>query len=581
MIPKSISKEHILLAIGKIDRDGVPQDRKATKFHLSHCGNVYPPKYVLSLANQFANGTELEPSQFSGGKESNTFLEQRGFVVVPANKSVSPISDPTAEKRKEKNSGEAVAGTSKGKVKKGPFSHDARCSDCKNAIIDILRVLFGTVKIKPKFQISTRIEDYKQHVIFPQLKAILGALQDYRGYTDFIRVNHLAPSDLLVPDPGFVVEIDETQHFSLARRAALIHYPDSLPVGFDKTKYVKRCEIVRAQDNDPKHRDEQRAWYDTLRDFFPVILGMRPTVRIVMGERAWCSLDPKNADDIKRFCSYVPGLPEQESAHSAQSKQHLSVATILIESDGNAGNADRIGLLRQVLKQVGNDSDVVLLPGGFLSYYDEPRKYYSSVEEAVLPLLKQLQRPAVVCLGIDGRDSVDQIALAIDKGGIIAAGRKFHPTAAEEGIIVKAQSYTDLEDGYPRTFGVNGRKAFLAVCYDSFGIRHKQLRNPHVDIVLNCVHGFFPPGQGDSGDVYFARHGFAGASKKWGCPAFGAAVFFNRKIPPNWPSGILWNQGSKSTQDFKYSDNPITQPDGQIIRSAYGSETALVRIFKI
>ena len=43
-----------------------------------------------------------------------------------------------------------------------------------------------------------------------------------------------------------------------------------------------------------------------------------------------------------------------------------------------------------------------------------------------------------------------------------------------------------------------------------------------------------------SGDSYYARHGFGGASKKWACPVFGAAVFFGRKVPERWPSGVMW-----------------------------------------
>ena len=47
-------------------------------------------------------------------------------------------------------------------------------------------------------------------------------------------------------------------------------------------------------------RDEQRAWYDTLRDLVPSIKGLRPTVRLYARDRAWCSLDPDSKEDRSR-----------------------------------------------------------------------------------------------------------------------------------------------------------------------------------------------------------------------------------------------------------------------------------------
>ena len=58
---------------------------------------------------------------------------------------------------------------------------------------------------------------------------------------------------------------------------------------------------MKAVDNDPPYRDEQRAWYDSLRDFLPIMVGLQPTVRIYMGKFRWCSLDPQKESDIATF----------------------------------------------------------------------------------------------------------------------------------------------------------------------------------------------------------------------------------------------------------------------------------------
>ena len=60
MIPKNIKKEHIIKAIEEIKRNGIPKGRDSKKFLLKFNGEYYPPKYVISLANKYANGEILE-----------------------------------------------------------------------------------------------------------------------------------------------------------------------------------------------------------------------------------------------------------------------------------------------------------------------------------------------------------------------------------------------------------------------------------------------------------------------------------------------------------------------------------------
>ena len=82
MIPPNIEKEHINKAICEIDSTGIPRRNESKKFCLIFKGKQYPPKYVLSLANRFANGKELDLSEFSGGQETNNFLKRLRFDIV-------------------------------------------------------------------------------------------------------------------------------------------------------------------------------------------------------------------------------------------------------------------------------------------------------------------------------------------------------------------------------------------------------------------------------------------------------------------------------------------------------------------
>ncbi|MEB2492941.1 HNH endonuclease [Peribacillus frigoritolerans] len=81
-IPKNIKTEHVLRALSEIDNHRIPDERNSTKFNLLYEGRYYPPKYVLTIANKYANGHELIPSEFSGGKESNSYLSDLGFEII-------------------------------------------------------------------------------------------------------------------------------------------------------------------------------------------------------------------------------------------------------------------------------------------------------------------------------------------------------------------------------------------------------------------------------------------------------------------------------------------------------------------
>lgn len=84
IIPENITKEHILSAIKKIDSEGVPSYARSSTYDLIYDGKPYPPKLVLSWANIFANGVELDRNSFEGGRNTDCFrlLEKEGFQII-------------------------------------------------------------------------------------------------------------------------------------------------------------------------------------------------------------------------------------------------------------------------------------------------------------------------------------------------------------------------------------------------------------------------------------------------------------------------------------------------------------------
>ncbi|MCX5831359.1 MAG: hypothetical protein NT140_05660 [Deltaproteobacteria bacterium] len=266
------------------------------------------------------------------------------------------------------------------------------------------------------------------------------------------------------------------------------------------------------------------------------------------------------------------------------SKAHadvVRVATVAVATDGNYDNQSRLALMRKVVRKAAGIADVLIFPAGYCTTKGRPSTRIESFAEQTQEMITSAQHEIIVCFGIDGRGTRDQVkdqtAVAIGSIGIIAAARKFQPTEDEDGFIDVAPGPFIGEGQYPRIFEISGKRVFLAVCYDSYGIRQRSLENPDIDMVFNLVHKFNPRPEPCSCTQYFAMYGFAGASREWGCPTFGSAVFFNRPIPPRWPTGVLWNQGAKEIKSWKYSDNPLNPL--QEFEAENETEMSLVRVY--
>ena len=296
MIPKSIQQTDVLAALREIDRTGVPVGRQSRKFHLMYRGNQYPPKYVLTLASKFQTGRELDAGTFNGGDESNDFLRGLGFVVSHG---LGPLPKPSVTSPKP-TTGKTSPSVPLATVPRGTIRHTERCADCKTAVERLLAKLYGRVERSPKIDVPATLDGYAP-AYRPSLQKVYSALQSMRGFTSFVRSTSLPRCDFLVPSVNVLVEFDESQHFTKCRHTALSNYPDSLSLGFDRVKWIRLCEKFDARDDTPPFRDEQRAWYDSLRDFLSQTKSMQATIRLWAEERRWCKFDPENANDIESF----------------------------------------------------------------------------------------------------------------------------------------------------------------------------------------------------------------------------------------------------------------------------------------
>lgn len=81
--PSNIEKEHLLKAFQKINQEGVTSLEDSNYYEVKFAEKFYPPKLVVSYANIYANGFELDRKSFEGGVGTPCFklLEKHGFEI--------------------------------------------------------------------------------------------------------------------------------------------------------------------------------------------------------------------------------------------------------------------------------------------------------------------------------------------------------------------------------------------------------------------------------------------------------------------------------------------------------------------
>ncbi|HAF07117.1 MAG: hypothetical protein XD76_0863 [candidate division TA06 bacterium 32_111] len=412
MIPKNIKKEHIIKAIEEIKKIGLPSRRNSKKFWLKYKGKLYPPKHIISLANKYANGKELDPKEFSGGAETNKFLKELGFNIVES------LFEKTITKTLKENRRKKISKS----------NHNERCPKCKETVKELLEKIYGKVEVNYNLKVGTLPEDFKNTPYYEQLKNIYEALQNNRGFKKFVKSKTLPNCDFFVSNQKFIVEFDETQHFTKQRGLTLKNYPEKLELGFDRRRWIELCDRFKSKDNDPPYRDEQRSWYDTIRDFLPSIKeDLKPTVRLFSKDYVWCSFDPKKKSDVKRFEKILKGDSENWEIEEIREETNPSIARVIIkdEWEGNFNDAKR--LLENICEKWPKDRKVKFLItcGGFIQF-DWPKSISQKDigdnknpnENSLKKLLEEAENLAKNLLncGLDKKLSkfTDYITLGID-----------------------------------------------------------------------------------------------------------------------------------------------------------------------
>lgn len=467
-----------------------------------------------------------------------------------------------------------------------------RPEDC---IGKMLRSIYGDVHHRYRIQLGTHPKDYEGQSIHSSLFSIYSALKNHRGFTNFVKANYV-DVDFFIPNPGFIVECDESQHFTEPRKISLQNYPEDKKIGYSKKDWIAHCKNLNKSDKYPPSRDEQRAWYDTIRDFLPEIKGFQPTVRLYTGERDWCRMDPSNATDIQNFKNHIDkkrGIELRNKGNNKINPKENWVATVTLEANSRKepkSNPERINDLKIIVTKILEETDgdgIVVFPAGFLSTGSDEIKcpFYSEISRAIQNALPDNERNIAIVVGIDGyedaqKNARDQVAITINKTDILSIARKHWPTEDDKKFGLKKSDFSDSECGKARFFTVNGIRYYIAVCYDVHAGHQDGIKKDDAafDVILNPIHKF----EAGSGIADFVRKGMGLESCMWDCPVFGSVKFINGStISEIWKSGVYWAfPDGVTTRTPGTNTEKFSIPGKKIpVKNLSGGDQAVVDIF--
>lgn len=187
-----------------------------------------------------------------------------------------------------------------------------------------------------------------------EYQALYHALTLYRGDIAFAKKNVMLRCDFVIEGQKLIIEYDERQHFSEARKVSLESYM-GVPVCFDRNLWMKACDDIGAKDNSPQNRDEIRAYYDSTRDIECYKHGYR-LVRIMHGQ-----IDFEKPDASEKLKELIPEMPsvatEVQKDASCDGKTLKVCMYLQTEEKKNKHDFD---VAMEIIKK--SDVDLVVFP---------------------------------------------------------------------------------------------------------------------------------------------------------------------------------------------------------------------------
>ncbi|MCQ2400789.1 MAG: hypothetical protein MJ059_02570 [Lachnospiraceae bacterium] len=312
------------------------------------------------MAYKVHYGREISKSEFGGGMETVRFFNRLGFEIeyhgeTEARKQTVPSDIKKVilakETKKEQQKAETVSAKKEKSEKESASSEkivipSKEVIEQKNALQLILNRLFdGDIVCEKTFDWLKTPE-----IITGDYEQVYKALHEYRGDTAFAKKNVTLRCDFVCESRKLIIEYDERQHFSQARKISLEAYRN-IPVLFDRELWIKACNDISAKDNSPVNRDEIRAFYDSTRDIACYQNGYR-LIRIMHGQMDF------NKPDTEQYLKIMLGMESDQKESSGENENRLKVAMFL-----QTDELKNLKSFREVLPLLKScDADIVVFP---------------------------------------------------------------------------------------------------------------------------------------------------------------------------------------------------------------------------
>lgn len=493
---KDISREDVEKAISFFEANTPDYPEPRSTFLLFN-GKKYPAKHIRGMAYKVHFGQEISKNNFAGGQETVRFFERLGFETQYTHKNVYThpvIKAKTQTKNKvnnnqadaliietEKESKSIIARSQKIKIpSKGVIEQ-------KNALQLILNKLCDGDLVCEKTFSWMKTPSY----ITGEYRDLYSALSSYRGNKDFAKKNITLRCDFVCEGKKLIIEYDERQHFSEARRVSLLSYSD-ISVYYNRQLWIDACRDIQAKDNQPPNRDEVRAYYDSIRDINASKHGYK-LVRIMHGQT---DFEKAGAEEVVKS---LLGLDEiQESSARQQSDQSIAnplkiglyLQTYELHNDIKVFNK-AMGIVHK------SDIDILVLPEcSFVPFDDE---YFEcdflnaddmqSLYDKALNLSRSIGRAIVIC-----NENKDGIIMSLYANAFAEENETPYKSYIKHTMTdFSACDIDDYQNIVEEMFSpiiYKGQRIGMTICYDC---NHSMFSRKYglngVDIILNCTGG--------------------------------------------------------------------------------------------
>ncbi len=484
-----ITREDVTKAIEVFHAENPEYPTPKSTF-LIYNGKKLPAKHIRGMAYKVAYGKEISKNDFGGGMETVRFFERLGFEMFYTGISEHLDTKTVIKKKQSKPKAEKKVETVQSKLPQAEkqVSNNAikipskAVVEQKNALQLLLNRMFNGDIVCEKTFPWLKTPD----IIEGDYENLYKSLSEYRRDKAFAKRNVQLRCDFVCESEKLIIEYDERQHFSEARKVSLLAYPD-IPVYFDRQLWIQACNDINAKDGQPVNRDEIRAYYDSVRD----IEASKHEYKLVRIMHGQTDFEAAGAEEsLKKLLNIKSEIKENTKN---QRNSGLKVG-LYLQTDERKHKSYLTNALEAVKK---SDFDIFVLPEFcYCPFYSLLTNADICIEEDVTNIFK-------ACLDFSEEIGKAVIVSSEDKYGTIFsvfANAFASETETANALYIKhtmtaysafeLEDYRELSKSMFEPILYKGYRIGMTICYDSnHSLFSRMYGLKGIDVIINSTGG--------------------------------------------------------------------------------------------